>query len=284
MSDGPRPERPVEQDWLALRSSADTAARDAGSAGLLDVLHQGWESRGVERVLVVDLGAGTGANRAYLEPRLRLPSAWTVLDHDPEHLAHPGHGDAERVCAGVAELPTLLSSRRPEATVAVLVTCAALLDVLHVRELTLLAEAVERSGADLLLSLSVDGTVAWDPAEVDDSLLAQAFDAHQQREGRPGPRAPGVLTGLLQERGREVRTAATPWVLEGQDPASAPLLRRFLDERVADALEIRPGDREALRDWQQRRHTQLEVGALRVRVGHTDLLSGVGLSRAARAR
>ncbi|MFK5690329.1 hypothetical protein ACI3EY_11765 [Ornithinimicrobium sp. LYQ92] len=282
---GPRPERPVEQDWLALRVPADTAARDSGSAVLLDTLRQRWTDRAVRSVQVVDLGAGTGANRAYLEPRLGLPQRWTVLDHDPEHLDHPGHGDAERVCAGVAELPGLLAQLRPGPGEALLVTCAALLDVLGRDDLEVLAEAVVGSGADLLLAMSVTGEVGWEPAEADDALLAEAFDAHQQRQDRPGPLAVPVLVRMLEERGRAVRTADTPWLLPDAGAGSGEqLLRRFLDERVRDALEVRPGRRAALTRWQGHRHGQLGAGALTVRVGHTDLLSCPEVSGEAPAR
>ncbi len=38
-------------------------------------------------MVVVDVGAGTGANRAYLAPRLAVPSRWVLLDRDRQLLA-----------------------------------------------------------------------------------------------------------------------------------------------------------------------------------------------------
>ena len=50
---------------------------------------------------LVDVGAGTGANRDYLAPRLPLAQEWVVVDHDADLLGHVGHGDAVRVEAVV---------------------------------------------------------------------------------------------------------------------------------------------------------------------------------------
>ena len=62
---GGRPERPIAADWLALRRAADSAARDR-AGGLVRRLNDHLGGT----VTVFDIGAGTGANRAYLAPRL----------------------------------------------------------------------------------------------------------------------------------------------------------------------------------------------------------------------
>lgn len=277
----PRPTRPTVHglapappavraaaDWLALRAAADASARAEGAAHLLATLVQHLQGRGVSSLEVVDVGAGTGANARYLRPRLPFRQRWVVVDHDPAHLDDDAHGDAVRVAARVRDLPGRLADL-PVGADARLVTCAALLDVLDEPDLVALARCVDEAGGMALLALSVDGPVGWDPPEAEDALVAAAFDGHQRRGGRPGPGAPQLLTALLRERGMRVRSARSWWRL---GPAEAPLLERWLDERVAAALEHRPEHGTAVRSWQERRHEQLAAGCLRAAVSHVDLL------------
>lgn len=256
-------------DWLALRADADSRARDDGSAHLLAELLDHLMVDVVEEVEVVDLGAGTGANHRYLAPRLGLPQRWTALDHDAEALAHPGHGDADRVVADVEDLVEVLEplTGQPPGR-PVLLTCSALLDVLTTRQLTALAEAIVRFRCPALLALTVTGEVGWSPPEPEDALLREAFDGHQRRAGRPGPQAAEELARRVSEAGLIVRSASTPWRLGG-DP---DLLRRWLVERVDAAIEQGPRAAGHLSAWRDRRVRQLADGELAVQVGHVDLL------------
>ena len=281
--------------WLALRREADVEARDRGASVLLGRLGERLAAAGTRALRIVDVGAGTGANRAYLEPRLHLldreralrettldreralrettpvlAQEWVAVDHDAELLAGAGHGDAVRVEAGVRELPDVLAGlAAAPPDMGLLLTCAALLDVLDEVELGRLADAIEGSGAPALLSLSVTGRVHWSPRDVRDAGLRRAFDAHQQRRGRPGPDAVRVLRDDLAARGLTVLTARTPWTLDARRPE---LLERWLTERVEAAVEQDPDEAEALHAWSARRRAQLASGRLSVRVDHEDLL------------
>jgi SAM-dependent methyltransferase len=265
-------------DWLALRRAADTRARDAGAAPLLELLVDHLRGRGAGAVRVVDVGAGTGANHAYLSPRLPFEQHWVVVDHDPDLLAHAGHGSARRVEAGVHDLAEVLEELAAgDGSVPTLLTCAALLDVLTTCELGRLVDAVERSGAPALLSLSVTGRVEWSPPDPADALVAELFDAHQRRGGRPGPQAASVLVDDLRSRGLRVHSRPTPWVLDHRHPQ---LLARWLDERVGSALdqlaeqedEGRDRTRRQLTDWLARRRGQAASAGLVAQVDHFDLL------------
>lgn len=260
-------------DWLALRGTADEEARDRGAAGLLGELTGFLADREVAALQVVDLGAGTGANGRYLQPRLRWPQEWVVVDHDAEHLSHLAHEGAVRVAAGIGQLPGALKDLgRPDGAVR-LVTCAALLDVLTEEELAGVAQLVVDSGGPALLSLTVDGRVQWSPHDPADDLVGRVFDRHQQRHGRPGPAAGDVVTRLLTDRssadGLAVRRAQTDWRL---GPGTPRLLRRWLHERMEAVLDEEPDLAADVTDWHRRRTGQLRSGQLQVLVGHTDLL------------
>ena len=111
-----------------------------------------------------------------------------------------------------------------------------------------------------------------------------AFDAHQRRDGRPGPQAPDVLVRLLRELASEigrahdggggatapqVMTASTPWLLDASEPE---LLERWLRERVEAAVEQEPRLAGRAEAWLARRLDHLAAGELEVRVDHVDLL------------
>lgn len=293
------PERPIAADWLALRRAADERARDAAAPLLADLTahlagltahladltaHLGGARRALPRpgadiVAVVDVGAGTGANRSYLAPRLPFRTAWTLLDHDPALLGAEDNEGCRRVLGGVAELPGLLAELGPGPR---LVTCSALLDLLSAPDLDALVEAVLGAGVPALFALTVTGGVRIEPADPDDELVREAFDAHQARAGRPGPgaaeyvaaavrarsalRGSGVSEGegrgTPESQGARVLTAPTPWLLgatsssapnwrgEGHtvpESAEAGFLRRYLTDRAAAAVEqvgdgVRVGD------------------------------------------
>ncbi|GGK56208.1 trans-aconitate methyltransferase [Ornithinimicrobium pekingense] len=271
---GQGPPSRASADWLTLRREADTEARDAGATVLLERLVDHLRAGGTAPVRVVDVGAGTGANHAYLSPRLPLAQDWVVVDHDPDLLGHAGHGDAVRVRAGVRDLAAVLedlldadgADDRPT-----LLTCTALLDVLTTEELGQLADAVARTGGPALFALSVTGEVRWTPCDPADGAVAGLFDAHQRRGGRPGPLAPSVLTEQLVAHGLAVERARTPWVLDARRPQ---LLERFLVER-ADAAREQAGQEESRRlvdRWLTDRLRQVRSAGLSVRVGHVDLL------------
>ena len=261
------PERPIAADWLALRVAADSVARDR-AAGLVD----GWvAATHAAEPTIVDIGAGTGANRAYLAPRLGRPAHWVLLDHDAGLLAAPGHGQAQRVVGGIDALNGLISACRAD-----LVTCSALLDLLTAAELDALVDVLARHRTPALFSLTVDGSSRIDPPHPDDAMLAAAFNEHQARDGRPGGAAAAYLAAACESAGLSVRRAETPWLL---DAGSAPLIRRFLTERAAAAVEARPELSGTAAGWLAARLDRLDAGSLRVRIGHLDLLiggSGVG--------
>ena len=265
--------RPVPADWLALRRQADHRARKS-AVELLDLLTDRLRPGDAMELVVVDVGAGTGSNQEWLAPRLPGRQRWLLVDHDEDLLAVDGAVEAgadvttERAVATVDDLHTLVPRGR-----LVLVACAALLDLLSTRELEALADVVapaDAEGVTALLSLTVTGEVDLDPAHPSDAPLADAFDAHQRREDRPGPDAATVMAEALRRRGAQVEVRATDWVLGAED---GELLRRYLDDRAAVAVEHDPDLEPLAHEWRAERERQLTAGALSVRVGHLDLLS-----------
>src|SRR5947208_2381282 len=108
----------VSPQWLALRETADAAAR---SAELAERLARRLAPDG--RLVVHDVGAGTGAMGRWLAPRLPGPQHWVLHDRDADLL-------------DIADIPgvTVETERsdvtRAQFAGATLITASALLDLL----------------------------------------------------------------------------------------------------------------------------------------------------------
>ena len=266
-----RPERPTASDWLALRREADTRAREA-SRPLLERL-TGYYAAGAETVVdVVDVGAGTGANLAWLAPRLPMRQRWTLLDHDPAllELADAPRDDdrvvdVARVVAGIEDLATLPRVLRSPC----LVTCSAVLDVLTVEQLDGLCDLLATRRLPALFALNVDGTVELSPEHHFDERITAVFNDHQRRGTLLGPAAVTHAEQRLRAAGMTVDVMDTPWLLDAQD---GPLLRRYLRERADVVIEQNPSLREETEEWLAQRLECHGEDRLRARVGHRDLL------------
>lgn len=247
-----RPAERIAADWLALRRGADHAAR-AGTDGLISRAARFLGSGGT----AIDVGAGTGANHAFLAPRLP-GTGWLLLDHDADLLEYAGEG--ERVVGGIEELPRLVA----EAKQPVLVTASALLDLLSAAQLEALATLLHDSDAMGLFGLTVDGQLRLTPVHEADELVRTAFNDHQRRGGRPGPEAATYLGHHCQQLGLRVTRRDTPWQLD-----TSALTHRLLRERAAIAEQQEPAQAQRIRDWLAAR---LAEPMLRLELGHIDLL------------
>lgn len=265
-------ERPIASDWLTLRRAADERAR-AASGPLLDRLAAYFSTPGAASgVEVIDVGAGTGANQAWLAPRLGFAQRWTLLDHDPALLALAQEsrqdgavGQPRRVVAGIEDLATLPQAAAGSA----LVTCSAVLDLLSVDQLDAFCDFLALRGIPALLSLSVTGVVELSPRHRLDDVVNATFNDHQRRGSLAGPEAVGHVAERLRAAGMEVHLADTDWIL---GPTDGALIRRYLQDRADAVMEHEnAGDTGAGR-WLADRLSLEREGALNVRVGHQDLL------------
>lgn len=116
-------------------------------------------------------------------------------------------------------------------------TASALLDVLTRDEIEALARACAGARCPALLALSVVGRVELTPSEPLDDQIAEAFNEHQQREGRLGPDAVTVAAEAFVRQGATVRMHASPWQLGADD---ALLTAQWLRGWVGAACEQRP--------------------------------------------
>ena len=231
----------VSPDWLLLREPADAAAR---SAELADRL----AGRLTGPLVIHDLGGGSGAMGRWLAPRLPGPQHWVVHDRDPDLLAL---ALADPPPGATIEVRESDITRLDDLAGADLATASALLDLLTADELDRMLRAC--AGLPVLLTLTVTGHVALDPADPLDARIEAAFNDHQRRDGRLGPDAVDRLDGLVRP---------SPWRL-----APGDLMVEWLRGWVAAACEQDPElDAGA---YLERRLGQAE---LTVTVDHADVL------------
>jgi hypothetical protein len=257
----------VSPDWLLLREPADGAARSAELAERL-----GRHLAAAGRLVVHDLGGGSGAMGRWLAPRLLGPQHWVVHDRDAD-LLELAVADAPGAAADGA--PVTVEARRSDITRlapgelagASVVVASALLDLLTADELAQVLVAC--AGCPMLLALTVVGRVTLTPEEPLDGLIGAAFNAHQRRGRKLGPDAVATAARELRGTGAEVLVRPSPWRLDGAD---AGLAAEWLGGWVGAACEQEPALADEAGAYRYRRLAQAAAGELTVTVDHADLL------------
>jgi hypothetical protein len=261
-------------EWLVLREPADAAAR---SAELAERLRQHLPKGG--RLVIHDLGGGSGAMGRWLAPRLPGPQHWVVHDRDEGVLdlavADPPGAAADGAAVTVEARRSDITRLAPgDLAGASLIAASALLDMLTADELAAMLGACAATGRrPMLLALTVVGRVALAPADPLDARMAAAFNAHQRRTttaGRLlGPDAVDAAVEQLRRTGAEVLVRPSPWRL---DAGHADLTAEWLRGWVAAACEQEPALAAEAGAYRDRRLAHAAAGDLAVTVDHADLL------------
>ena len=249
--------------WLALREPHDHAARSVVLAERLAAWVRGHHARHVPAgpLQLVELAGGTGSGIRWLGPRLPHPQQWQLVDHDPSLLRAVPPDLATPIQHDLRELGTLSLEAHA-------VSLQALLDLVGLGDLVALADWVSARHAPILAALTVDGRVAWEPADLDDARVQAAFRLHQLGDrgfgASVGIHAAPIFADLLRVRGYTVELAEADWVIGPEHPS---MLRAMVDGTAAAS------DPAVAPAWAERRRAQIAQGQLALRVGHLDLLA-----------
>jgi len=247
--------------WLALRREADRRARDPGLAATLAA-----HLSGRERLTILDLGAGSGANMALTAPLLHGPQHWQLVDNDPTLLAGatpPPGVTAEPVPHDLGAGTAPLLAPRPD-----LVTASAFFDLAGQPWVQDLAAALAAQRLPLYATLIYDGRERWEPAHPLDGAALSAFHTDQRRDKGLGPAlgpdAADALAHALRSHGFEVASAGSDWRLEA--PRDAALIEALAGmSAAAIAPELGAAEADAWGTARRRAST--------VMIGHRDLLA-----------
>ncbi|MEM7424244.1 MAG: class I SAM-dependent methyltransferase [Pseudomonadota bacterium] len=248
--------------WLELRRDADTRARSAEiTARLADYV----ATLDTDTLQILDLGSGTGANLAYLAPKLQVRQFWVLTDNDASLLSRvdvPRATDVDRTTIDLANGIEHLFGRRPD-----VVTSSAFFDLAGSVWIDDLVAHVADAGAAFHTVLTYDGTERWSPTLDDDHAVLEAFVADQRTEKglgtALGPAATDYLSRALEQHGYAVHRAPSPWDLKAENDAS---LIEALADGVLSAIGADLGD--IATRWHRSRRR-----ASAVHVGHEDLIA-----------
>lgn len=250
-------------DWLALRAGFDAAARSTELEARLAAWARGRTAATGRPLTVVDLGGGTGNNRRHLAPRLPVPQSWTIVDSDAGLLAaaaDPSAGVAARELDLVRELEAAVPDRSD------LVTASALLDLVSQDWLERLLARVEAAGAALLVVLTYDGRIAWEPADDLDAMIRDLVNRHQRGDKGFGPAlGPEAGPALRRLAGGRLAQARSDWSI---GPEHAAMRRALVDGWAEAAAEAEPAAAGAVETWRRRTRDR----PARIVVGHLDQL------------
>jgi SAM-dependent methyltransferase len=260
-------------DWLALRESADAAAR---SSRLVEELLPLLPDAGSE---IRDLGCGSGSMARWLAPRLPGPQRWVLYDRDAELLPL---ADADPPRSALDDAPVTVETRigditrldHGELAGASLITASALLDMMTGAELDRLVASCAQADCPVLITLSVTGHVDLDPGDPADAVFREAFNDHQRRPAAEGPRlGPDAFDAAVDAFTRldhDVTVQPSPWRLGRDQPA---LAQAWLEGWVGPACEQRPELEDLRPSYLRRRLGELAADRLQVTVHHQDLLA-----------
>jgi hypothetical protein len=261
-------------DWLALREAADAAAR---ALDLVERVRRHLAGR--PRLVIHDLGSGTGSMGRWLAPQLPGPQHWIMYDRDDDLLARA----AADIGTAADGAPVTVETRRADITRltaddldgASLVTASALLDMLTAAEAEHIVAACAGARCPMLATISVIGQVELTPPDPLDADIAAAFNAHQRRtvggQSLLGPDAVDMCVEAFGRHGMGALVRLTPWRL-GADQAD--LTAEWFTGWVAAACEQRPDLAGPVAAYASRRLAEAAAGRLGVLVGHRDLLAG----------
>jgi SAM-dependent methyltransferase len=265
-------------EWLRLREPADAAARNADIAKAVAAR---FALR--DRITVVDLGCGTGANLRATAPLLPNAQSWTLIDNDRDLLgaaredlcAWADHSERDGAslrlkkdhAAITVTFETIDLAHELESVFAnspALVTASAFFDLVSETFIRNLAKLCAENRAAFYSVLTYNGVQRWNPHRPADNQIASAFHRHQLRDKgfgpAAGPLAPAHLADLFRTNGYLVQEGDSPWALGRND-------RMLIDELVRGyamaAGETGLVDTKMLETWVKVQRSSAEIG-------HTD--------------
>lgn len=275
-------------DWLSLREAADAAARS-------EALARAIASRlGGRNWNILDLAAGTGSNFRYLATHLPGTQRWLLVDHDsrllermPERMAAwaATHGyDITKqsddwlirgprfTCRLATKCHDLRDSSADLYQGRQVVTASALLDLASRSWIEAIARRCAEGAAAVLFALNYDGRIECSPNEAGDASIRDLVSAHQRTDKgfgpAAGPDAAAIAHTCLTQRGYDVRSAPSDWVL---GPDEGGLQQALIDGWAKAAAEVDPEQAATIESWRARRLAHVAAGRSRLVVGHVDV-------------
>ena len=280
-----------ESSWLDTREDADVRARNVSITKSLRAFLDD-----VERINVVDLGAGTGALFRYLAPRINRRQTWRLVDSSDKllrqsetHLA--AWADARQLTVGASKDLWCATNAKEEYCVfheqknfggglldlsvnskINLITASALLDLVSLNWVEELTALCLQRQASFYGSLTYDGKIDWSPSHPGDIKLLQLLNKDQRRDKGLGPAlGPDAIAAArraMASRGFVVAIGPSPWVL---GPVDEDLQTALLSQWGILLKQNTDLPSREVQLWKDFHLDAIAKGKSYLRVGHQDM-------------
>ena len=128
----------------------------------------------------------------------------------------------------------------------------------------------------LFLSLCFDGKVKWKLSHPYDKYIMSYFNKHQSYDkgfGKAlGYKSIDYVNKKANELGYEIKIADSPWIIQNESLDDIIFLKRYVSDIKKSLFHMDGIDRSMLRRWYKDKIDIITNKAIKVQVGHKDLL------------
>lgn len=257
-------------DWLTLRESFDTRARNAAVMQAVVGTFKGLPS-----LIIADLACGTGATRRALAPHLPTPQHWRLYDNDLSLLARaaappaPAGSTVKTVPVDLAHDLEVTLDGAPD-----LIATSALLDLVSEEWLERFVTECAARNLPLYAALTYNGEVRLDPVDRLDAAIVAAVNRHQSTDKGFGPAlgagAAAALVARCTALGFSIVEGPSDWIITPED---REMQSAMLTQWAQTAQNIGDIGSTEIAGWFQRRREFVAKGVSIMRVGHRDVFA-----------
>lgn len=277
-------------DWLKERFNYDNAARN-------DEVEQAflYHFRSKEKLYLVDIGSGTGANCLYFMERLFKHQDWTLIEKDAklceatkrrierflqDYNFFYNYADnvfrikiwEYRVKITINNASFFDLERLVDLSATDVVLAAAVFDVLTAQQTTQLLETIFQSETSLLTTMNY-AAMRLLPATAIDQQMVKAYEAHMLRQQAHGVALGSEVSEFLitffKKNNQSFQSGESPWRLDRRSKRMHQYLLDFMRNAIGETTTENAAV-SILENWYADRSEKSREGALDIEVDHMD--------------
>ncbi len=282
-----------DPSWLNERFPFDADARN------MEVEQQALQNISlVNNPVLVDLGAGNGANCKYFLGKIPIDHTWIFIEQDPQLIqASKDNLSSYAIGRGGKVTPTAegLIIDFPNQQVIVKMVRGSLLEVDSLIDLSTVHLVMANAVFDLFpkyLFAAVASIMAtfkipflttlnynsmrFIPTRENDAKFVAQYEAHMQQE-KPGGAGMGKtcsmeMYSVLEDREAKVIIGISTWKIGKKDQAMHTFLYNYMDTCLNE-MEQTMDESKQLTDWLKEKKGMIEAKELQLEVGHYDIFA-----------
>jgi hypothetical protein len=283
----------TDRRWLEGRFRCDSLARSRKIEALFLK-----NLPAAEKLRILDVGSGLGANTRYYAERIPRDQAWTLVEKRhalaDASLAELGgwaeargwpwrrsaggltiRAGAMRISVRVIRGSMFDLAGEIDLSLFHVLTANGVFDLVTRDQFARLSRALAVHGIPVLATLNYAGT-RFRPENAEDRRYLSLYERHMTRPRRIG-RAMGSacgpgISGILESLGYSVSLGRSTWVIRRKDRFMLACLIGFMGEALTGSWDGRP-DSTRLKSWLALKRDQIERNGLSLSVRHWDVFA-----------